>query len=159
MSRARDNVGRSVNNSGTEIEEQWIGECGVYPQGNSRVVTVPADVDCEVGDGVQTLVGKKNGRTVYVVMLLSSLQQQDELVARSEALKRSEATTDSRCGCNEIRSHPPSKVLTIPSQCEEGPFGDDTSQALFLGKIDGSVAYLKYVPPTYIKPKSDGAAI
>lgn len=141
------------------MREVWSGECGVYPQGNSRVVTVPADVECEVGDGVQTLVGEKNGRTLYVVMLLSSLQHQEEIVARSEALKRSEAATDSRCGCNEVRSHPPSKVLTIPSQCEEGLFGDDSSQALFLGKIDGSLAYLKYVPAVYIKPKSDGAAI
>lgn len=159
MSREHDNAGLTVNNPDAEVREEWNGECGIFPQGNSRVVTVPADVECEVGDGVQTIVGEKNGRTVYVVMLLSSLQQEEEMVARSEALNRSDATTDSHCDCGEVRSHPPSKILTIPSRCEEGLFGDESSQALFLGMIDDSLAYLKYVPAAYIRPKSDGAAV
>jgi hypothetical protein len=142
-----------------EVKEEWNGECGVYTQGNSRVVTVPSDVDCSVGDGVQALIGKKNGRAVYLVMLMSSLGNQKEIAARTGAIEQSEAETDTHCGCGGVRRHDPSKIVTIPSQCEEGLFGNETSQMVFVGRIDESLAYLKYVPANNMRFKFDGAAV
>lgn len=139
------------------VREQWNGNCGVYCQGNSRVVTVPADVECEIGDGVQTLIGKKNGQPVYVLLVMSSLDNQEEITARRAAIKQSDAETDDRYDCGTIRANSPSKIATIPSQCDDELFGNKTSLALFVGMVNGSLAYLKFVPENYMQVKFDGA--
>lgn len=140
-----------------EVKEQWNTNCGIYRQGNSRVVTVPADIECEKGDDVQTIIGWKNRQPVYVLLMMASLDNQEEMIVRRAAITQSDAEKDTHCECGSIRANNPSKIATIPAECDEELFGNKTSQALFIGTLNGSLAYLKFVPESYMQVKFDGA--
>lgn len=152
-------MAQTVSKMDSEVTERLNGECGIYEQGNSRVVTVPSNVGCEKGDGVQTFLGQKDGCGVYILVLMSSLGVEKERIARRAAISESGADTDVRCDCEEIRLNSPSKIATIPSQSDDKLYGAKTSQTAFVGEIDGELAYLKFVPSSLLELKLDGAAI
>jgi hypothetical protein len=150
---------RSESQSGTNLEvtEHWCDQYGVFEQGDSRVITVPAKLECEIGDGVEIKAGKQNGHMTYLSAFFTSLNREEERTARTGAIARSIAETETHYDCNEIRSHKPGKIVTIPANCDGKLFRKESVHLLFVGRVDGNLAYLKYVPKPNINFRFDGA--
>lgn len=144
--------------TGTErLKENLVGGYSVFEQGDSRVFTVPSELDCEIGDGIDMRAGEDDGQTVYLCGFVSSLARDEEVAARRAALKQSDAQNETYFDCNDVRSHNPGKIVTIPCDCDEDLFGDETEHLLFTGTMNGKVCYLKYVPKVNVR--LDGAAL
>jgi hypothetical protein len=154
MSQATGSESQSVTKS--EVEEHWCGQYGVFEQGDSRVITVPAELQCEIGEGVEMRVGKQNGHTMYLAAFFSSLSREEEPAARAGAINQSSAESETYYDCNEIRPHEPGKIVTIPSKCDEDLFSKKSDHLLFVGKVEGVLAYLKYVPKPNVNLRFDG---
>lgn len=139
-----------------EVTERLHDQYSVFQQGDSRVFSVPAGLECEVGDGIEVRIGQNPGCTAYLCGFMSSLDREEEIAARTEAIRRSDAESESYLDCNDIRAHGPGKIMTIPSDCDNTLFRRESDHLLFVGRVDGSVGYLKYVPKGNIR--LDGAS-
>jgi hypothetical protein len=149
---------RSGTQTGTaEVSETLYGGYDVFEQGDSRVFTVPSELDCEIGDGIDMRAGEDDGQTVYLCGFVSSLARDEEIAARRAALKQSDAQNETYFDCNDIRSHDPGRIVTIPCDCDEDLFGDKTEHLLFTGTVNGNLYYLKYIPKVNVR--LDGAAL
>jgi malate synthase len=156
MPRSKGNTLQYATNPEQEVRERWENRHGVFPQGNSRVITVPSD--CEVGTGVQLWAGQRNGRTVHLTVVMASLTQEEEQAARTAALKHSPAETEVPRNNGEIRPHDPEKIVTISSDCDSDLFGIESRPFLFIGEMNDTIAYLKYVPQSTLSAvRLDGA--
>lgn len=140
-----------------EVSEKLYGGYDVFEQGDSRVFTVPSTLECEIGDGMEMRAGTNDGQPVYLCGFVSSLARDEEIAARRAALKQSDAQNEAYFDCNDIRSHKPGKIVTIPCECDEDLFGNKTEHLLFTGTVNGKLFYLKYVPKVNIQ--LDGAAL
>jgi hypothetical protein len=122
--------------------EHELGKYSIYRKGNSRTMTIPADVGLISGDQVVFVQGDISGRPMYVRAIEHDGTAPNITVGKPHAAAREGVVNETWCDILDVRQ---AGTLTIPSDIDKQTFALET-ELMFISGEEDDTRYLTAIP-------------